>query len=343
MYITFLIGNGFDLNLGLKTRYTDFYLYFRQHAKADNMILGWIDEDEKLWSDLEMQLGSSTARIQKETLGKYYEDKIELDELLMEYLEEQQKKFIIAEEMEKKFAEELAQNLKNFQNYLSPNAASKVNEIENYYKSQRFTYQFITYNYTDCLDRLVNVEKKMQLDIGSHTDNYNTTINNRIGEVHHIHGTINREAIIGVNDEEQIANQSLRNNALFKDTFIKSRINEEIGQDRVVKAKAIIRNSHIICVYGMSLGATDKMWWEILVEQLVQDQNTIVIVFWKNFDSGVEKRVSTRTVLININIKNMLCDLGKGNYAEEILENIKSRIFVVINSEIFTFTPPGTV
>lgn len=28
MFITFLIGNGFDVNLGLNTRYSDFYPVF---------------------------------------------------------------------------------------------------------------------------------------------------------------------------------------------------------------------------------------------------------------------------------------------------------------------------
>ncbi len=37
MNITFLIGNGFDLNLGLKTRYTDFYKYYMEH-NPNNLI-----------------------------------------------------------------------------------------------------------------------------------------------------------------------------------------------------------------------------------------------------------------------------------------------------------------
>lgn len=38
MNITFLIGNGFDINLGLNTRYSDFYPYFVEKSTETNMI-----------------------------------------------------------------------------------------------------------------------------------------------------------------------------------------------------------------------------------------------------------------------------------------------------------------
>ena len=38
MNITFLMGNGFDVGLGLKTQYKDFYEYFIEKAPEDNMI-----------------------------------------------------------------------------------------------------------------------------------------------------------------------------------------------------------------------------------------------------------------------------------------------------------------
>lgn len=49
MNVTFLIGNGFDINLGLDTRYSDFYPYFIKNASSDNMIRNWISKDIELW------------------------------------------------------------------------------------------------------------------------------------------------------------------------------------------------------------------------------------------------------------------------------------------------------
>lgn len=65
MNITFFIGNGFDLNLGLKTRYENFYEYFQMNSNEDNMIKGWINKKESLWSDLEEALGKSLSKIKE--------------------------------------------------------------------------------------------------------------------------------------------------------------------------------------------------------------------------------------------------------------------------------------
>lgn len=35
MQVTFLIGNGFDVNLGLKTKYTEFYPSRERKTKGD--------------------------------------------------------------------------------------------------------------------------------------------------------------------------------------------------------------------------------------------------------------------------------------------------------------------
>ena len=36
MNIVYLIGNGFDINLGLNTRYCDFYKYYLESQQSDN-------------------------------------------------------------------------------------------------------------------------------------------------------------------------------------------------------------------------------------------------------------------------------------------------------------------
>ena len=79
MNITFLIGNGFDLNLGLNTRYSDFYPYFIEKSTENNMIRTWLEADELLWADLEEQLGKKLENVKESEQDKFYEDKAELD------------------------------------------------------------------------------------------------------------------------------------------------------------------------------------------------------------------------------------------------------------------------
>ena len=84
MNITFFIGNGFDINLGLNTKYSSFYPYFIEHARDDNMIKKWIDGNEKYWADLEEKFGQQLTNISAGDLERFYEDKDELDRLLIE-------------------------------------------------------------------------------------------------------------------------------------------------------------------------------------------------------------------------------------------------------------------
>ena len=60
MNITFLIGNGFDIKLGLKTRYTDFYpVYIASNKDKDindsaKRFADLIDSNYETWADFEM-------------------------------------------------------------------------------------------------------------------------------------------------------------------------------------------------------------------------------------------------------------------------------------------------
>ena len=83
MEITFLLGNGFDIQCGLKTSYIDFYKYILEKkysidlnkeadeetvSKIDNMIYREIYKSRdkiETWADLEFQLGVFTKRLQK--------------------------------------------------------------------------------------------------------------------------------------------------------------------------------------------------------------------------------------------------------------------------------------
>lgn len=61
MNVTYIIGNGFDLNLGLKTGYQDFYDYYIEvpspNAHVELLKNTIKQEGYELWSDLEVGLG----------------------------------------------------------------------------------------------------------------------------------------------------------------------------------------------------------------------------------------------------------------------------------------------
>lgn len=82
MKITYIIGNGFDINLGLRTGYENFYnWYIGQSSKKDsdvvkkfkNEINNYIEKKgtEINWSDLESGLGKYSSEVSTDLIRHY--------------------------------------------------------------------------------------------------------------------------------------------------------------------------------------------------------------------------------------------------------------------------------
>ena len=333
MNITFFIGNGFDINIGLATQYSQFYPYFIKNASDNNMIKSWINGNEKLWSDLEEKLGQELSKIPAGELDKFYDDKDELDRLLIEYLEQEQAKYGF--EDSETIKKEFSKSMLNFYSELPVEDVASIKKTMDVYKDEDFEYSYITFNYTNILDRIVGLYDGKATEIATHQGKVYIR-SNKINQIIHIHGTTDEEMILGVNDVEQIGNDLLKDEELFLDTFIKRRMNNSIGQRKTEKATEIINKSHIVCVFGMSIGNTDKMWWEVLVEWLASNENNKLVIFWKGFEDALKKKLPSKVVRLNESIKRVVFDKGRGKYDENYYKKIKNRIMISYNSNIFS-------
>lgn len=94
MNITFLIGNGFDINLGLKTRYTDFYPYYLSQ-NHDDIISKAIANDYDRWADLELALGQLLGGVTPEQVPEYLDCKAVLELDLANYLRSEQQALML--------------------------------------------------------------------------------------------------------------------------------------------------------------------------------------------------------------------------------------------------------
>ena len=336
MNITFFIGNGFDLNLGLKTRYENFYEYFQMNSSEDNIIKGWINKKERLWSDLEEALGKSLSKIKENDLERFYDDKYVMDDLLIDYLRKEQEKYNYDEEIIKK---QLINSLDNFQGNLSKDEKAMIERIKARHGENDIRYNFVSFNYTNCLDKMIDIQKKESITISAHrygNNSYNTS--SILGDVYHIHGTVNEEMILGVNDDSQINNELLKVNEEFCNGFIKIQMNQLIGQQKTKDVKNLIFRSKIICLFGISMGKTDKIWWEEIIEWLLQDEENLLVIFWRDYKHLNNNKLPARTIRNNNRVKDKFLKLGNEKFGDDELELVKDRILVKINDEdIFNF------
>ena len=124
--------------------------------------------------------------------------------------------------------------------------------------------------------------------------------------------------VLGVNDENQIANADFREPD-SKERLIKSDINESYGNTRKQDAQAVIENSSIICVFGMSLGETDQIWWQSIANWLRQDLSRELVIFSKKEGEFLVKK---HTLQQERNIRNKFFD--NGNIPVDVRTNRKA-------------------
>lgn len=334
--ITFLIGNGFDINAGLATRYSDFYEYYYSQYPND-MLAKAVRDDYDFWSDLEVGLGKYVKDLAESNEELFFDSKDVMENALADYLESQMKRVQIGEEDEKDIAQEMQKNLRYFYNDFPKMYSEDIKRVIASV-SEQLIYSFISFNYTDTLDRCVMLTKeRLTENIGQHQSG-SRMYGDLLGEVLHIHGTTSEELILAVNDESQIENERFCSNDLYRQCMIKAEANERLGQNKVADAKNLIDGSLIICIFGMSIGATDKMWWEYICKWLLGEDKRRLIIFAKSEES--ESRITNRMLFMNQDkILNKL-KMNSG-VSEDEWQVIKKKVYVIFDSPIFNVNVIG--
>lgn len=323
MNILFLIGNGFDLNLGMKTRYSDFYKYYKSIKTTSNLVKRLkteIDGNIENWSDLELALGEYTRNLNStEEFNEVFEN---IEDNLAEYLDSEEKNFDFNQFDIKK----LFQCLANPENYLLPTDKDKIKVFIRKWNNEQHNINIITFNYTKSIEKLVDY-KDTPIQINKYTNKISPSI--IIQKIEHVHGYTNERMVMGVNDTSQISNNKFHTNQEIIETLIKSECNQAQKHNIDVWCKKQILESNLICIFGSSIGDTDNMWWKLIGEQLLYDCN--LIIFEKL--EPIPPRRPQKGQIVERNKKKYFLD--KTNLSDEERRTVNDKIFFSINSKIF--------
>ncbi|MBD5440256.1 MAG: hypothetical protein HDR33_04460 [Treponema sp.] len=329
MKITFLIGNGFDLNLGLDTTYNSFLKHYLKDTANDSDVIkefkSKIQQDLDCWACAELAFGKITSHFQNtsEEVQNFSNCHIDFCEHLAEYFRFQEKRIDYKKNkdlIEKAFCtslskcdlglrEEQRNNLKNL-------VTSQGSNIE---------FNFINFNYTNTLDnfvKLIDNTESMKLITFQKMSFYNT-----IGKIYHVHGTTEKDMVFGVNDESQITNLKLfeGQQEVFKNQLIKRETNKMYEERIDEKVFDVLKNSHLIYIFGMSIGKTDADWWNNISRLLAKNFTLHVII--QAMDVPKNELIRVKFVQFENSIRSRFVNfLGLGNEAKD---SIKTRIHVV--------------
>lgn len=329
MNITFLIGNGFDLNLKLNTRYSDFYKYYIENDPED-LLSKSIKSDYEMWSDLEVGLGEFLINIDESQIDEFLDSKSTLERMLSEYLTLENQRISFKDE--KAIAEEFKKKILNFFSDFNSLDKDHYHQVVGATK-ETINYNFITFNYTSVLDEIVAASQKNCKPFGNHTAG-STGYNDVVMLPHHIHGKLTEDLILGLDNAEQILNDKLRTNPKLANYIIKSVVNTALGEKKIEKAKDIINKSKFICLFGLSIGDTDGMWWSYIIEWLKKSNDNRLVLFVNkntNVQLSAQEKIRFRDSNREMMLERSHCKVS------ETMELVQNKIIIVPNSKIFNF------
>jgi len=322
MNLLFLIGNGFDINLGMETRYSDFFNYYRTKPSPSILIQKLktaIDKNHENWSDLELELGKYTKNLSSSK--EFFEIFDDIEDRLAEYLEVIENNFDINQFDNKKLYNYLVYP----ENSLPPADRNKLKAFREKWKSSQWNINIVTFNYTQTIEKLTNYAGK-KIELKEYIKRNHSVL---LHKIEHVHGFINERMVMGVNDISQISNVSFHENQDVLESLVKNDCN--LAQKHTIEAwcKNQILNAHIICVFGSSIGDTDNNWWELIGEQLKRDCRLII------FEKG-EQIPSRRPQIGRIaERKKKQYFFGKTQLNEQEVKTADEKFFLTVNSEMF--------
>ena len=323
MNVLYILGNGFDLAMGLKTSYPDFYKYLEKLTGSELLekMKDEIKADKKNWSDMEEAFGKYTLNLKSQNeLGDLYKD---LTLCLQDYLMLEQKQFNPTYEQKKSFSNEFSSPVDSF---IKGTDIQKFNSM--ILKNSDYHFNVVSFNYTDTLEKLLDYDENKEWKA--------TLRSGTMGRIVHVHGVLGDSIIFGVDNTRQIANISFKRKRDATDLLIKKNSIEVLKSQDYEIFEKLITEANLIILYGVSLGLTDKSWWRKIKDELSnrEDLRLVVHVFSPNSDhrtkqfAGHDER----------NFERLFVERS-GLQFKKLPEELKDKVIFTVNSKAFKLRP----
>lgn len=320
--ITFIIGNGFDLGLGLKTKYFDVYDGYINNPSSSDIVAKFkqdlkdnLANDYENWSDFEIGMAKYATEFDSE--DQLVDCVRDFKQYMVAHLKSENQIFL---DMLKGFTNslsiinELNRSLEFFYDGLTPNI---INQFRYITKDAEIIRNYITFNYTHSLEALLSIQ----------ATHYKFIENEPI----HIHGRLDRDVVLGIDNINQLKGIKYSLTRKGQRAFVKTLFNEEYDRARIEKAQNTISQSSIICIYGFSLGESDQTWVEALANWLREDSNHHMVIYdydqrtynTYNYDEIMEVEDAKKSKILN--------KLGICN------ETVLDQIHIPVGRDLFNF------
>lgn len=332
MNVVFFLGNGFDLQLGMETGYKSFLKWYVAQPTDDPEIGKFReylrDEKSEWWSDAEIAMGQYLGNFSDENISIYFKNIRDFKLRLSEYLVEQNLRYDLEHDPDviaafKDFVIKSADDVMLRPGILHLNAKRRLVDTD---------IHFVTFNYTDAIDRLCAKVKEQYRVLDSSTNGM-VVIQTRLGNIYHVHGTLDSSLIMGVDNFEQLDAGKITNLSKLSRTLIKPIVNDELGREDHENAIYALNDSNYLFFYGLSFGITDQTWWDLISERLIKNGNCQAVIFTRSSDDNIQT-IIPEDILDYVNDKKdeFLRKLGIEPGSDDY-DAVRKRVFVIRNTQ----------
>lgn len=307
MRYVFMIGNGFDIGLGLKTSYPDFINDYKdtpavcpdgcdETKGVEDILKEHIRKEPQTWADAE----KAFAKLQFSEMFKGCENirRSILDvfacftSALNKYLAKQEcsrELNMVSRNVSEMFFQHMMHSvLMGLPKRLRAQELEKLGDVDS--TQQVLNYcSFVNFNYTATFDKLIGVETG---GVGAESGHYYfgrrgfcvEILNRRIvfspGRLVHVHGSNKaRNSIFGVSDAQQISDVVAHEMAEVIGFLVKDCTDREKAAGNYDLTADILNNADRVVMFGLSIGNSDKYWWRMLMERIRSVKDFRVFVF----------------------------------------------------------------
>jgi hypothetical protein len=315
MNILFILGNGFDLNLGMETSYTNFYETYKLQPSDNDLIKNLklaIGSGIESWADLELAFGRYTNELKNR--DEFFIVFNDIRKKLVDYIAQQDNLFVFDPLITSQFLEDMRTPYK----YLTE---AEKDIFKTIYDFTYVNINAITFNYTRSLEKIIGYnDKPVRIESAKLS----------FSGIEHIHGFTDKRFVLGVDNVEQIANESFRNDERIVTTLVKPKLNTKAQHLTDRRCMKLIDEAAIICLFGTSIGETDKMWWNYIGRRL-RSEKAKLIIFKKGKE--ISPIFSEEEIWVKESEREQFLNIA--SLDGQAGEAVSTRIHIAYNSNIF--------
>lgn len=367
MNLTYVLGNGMDLQLGLPTRFSDFYEWaqknrkenmFLPHTYNEKCIEDWADYESILidiFNDYLLVFSNRSDEIKINKYKSFYFEQLKNNQEPLKKGKEEFFNFLIDEvdsvsNMLQEYLEVTDSEIKNIKDIevifykikerflhidrLFQNDTKTRERIENYIRKfdrANRHINIITLNYT-CTSEMLYYAFKNSENVKINRNN--TTFNNGNSLIY-LHGRLpspqwNEGITIGIHSKNEIV-ENFRDLEDAKYLVKSEKMAEIIGSKVYSDAKRILSdNANIIICYGISFGDSDRSLLAAVINKARKNNALIIFYEYINSDKSLAR---TRMHLKSKIVKRITSSFS--DLTQEDIQNIKNNLIAVpINDNI---------